>query len=357
MNKTILFILLCAISAAAQKLESPKLTPTPSTENQQRLIKEGVVLHDRGDYDGAITKYQAVLSENPNNVTALYEMSYSFSLKKEHQKSIELAYKGAQYKSDLLSQFYIMIGNGLDELGESKKAVDVYKQGIKIQPDDNLLYYNLALTYSKLGDLEESKKNLKKSAYLNPNHPSTQVALAQIFQKTGYRVPALFAIMRFLTIEPNSGRSANGFALFKDLINGGARPGKNPNEINIFMDLNAKKDEGDFGSIDLILGLSGAASKTEKNKNKTEVELLVDQLSTVLAIIDEQDAKGDKSKFTWRYYIPYFIELKKKGFVEPFVYYISTSSNMKGAREWLQANETKVKEFLTWSKSYQWPKE
>ena len=118
--------------------------------------------------------------------------------------------------------------------------------------------------------------------------------------------------MRFLAIEPNSRRSTGGFALFSELVNGGAKQGKNPNETTIFMDLNAKKDEGDFGSIDLVLGLSGAARKTDENKNKTEMELLVGQLSTLLAIIDEQAPRGDKSKFTWRYYIPFFVELKRR---------------------------------------------
>ncbi|HEV8369769.1 MAG TPA: hypothetical protein VGQ39_17565 [Pyrinomonadaceae bacterium] len=61
MIKTILIILLCTISVAAQKLETPKLTPTPSTENQRRLIKEGTALHDRGDYD-ADSCFSAIIS-------------------------------------------------------------------------------------------------------------------------------------------------------------------------------------------------------------------------------------------------------------------------------------------------------
>ncbi|HEU4509989.1 MAG TPA: hypothetical protein VFR78_17275, partial [Pyrinomonadaceae bacterium] len=60
---------------------------------------------------------------------------------------------------------------------------------------------------------------------------------------------------------------------------------------------------------------------------------------------------------TFRYYIPYFNELKKRDYVEPFAYYVSQSSNMSGVADWIQANGTRVNEFLNWSKSYQWPKE
>jgi tetratricopeptide (TPR) repeat protein len=353
----ILLLFLCVTSAAAQDLNPPKLTPAPTTEYQKRLIYEGISLHDQGDFDGAIGKYQEVLKENPDNDWALYELAYSYQAKKEHRKSLEVAYKGAQYKSDKLAGFYMVIGNSLDDLGESKKAVEVYNKGIKLKPDNQLLYYNLALTQARLNNLDESRKNLKKAVYLNPNHASSHVALAQVFNSTQYRTPALFAVMRFLVIEPESRRTPAAYKLFSDILTGGATQGKNPNEINIFMNLGGKKDEGDFGAVEMTLGLSGAVGMTEEKKKKSEAERLIDQLNTFLAVVSELDPKDDKSKFTWRYYIPYFIELKKKNFVEPFAYYVSQSTNLKGVPDWLAANQSRVKEFVNWSNSYQWPKE
>lgn len=352
----ILLVLLSFTSVVAQ-IEAPKLTPTRATDTQKHLIREGVALHDRGDYDGAIAKYEEVLRENPTNDLALYELAYAYQMKKDYQKSLELAYKGAQYKSDLVTLFYVLIGNNLDEMGEPKKAVEVYRRGIKLEPENQMLYYNLAITYGRMKEPEESRKNLKKSAFLNPNHASSHLALAQLLNKTDYKTPALFAVMRFLVIEPKSRRTPNAYQIFSELLRGGVSEGKNPNEINIFFNTGGKKDEGDFGALELTLGLARAAGATEKSKDKSEVQRLVDQLDTFLAIVAESDPKGDKSKFTWRYYIPYFIELKKRNYVEPFVYYISQSTNMDGIAEWLQTNGGQVGAFLNWSKNYQWPKE
>ena len=353
----ILLALVCVISALAQQLDAPKLTPAPTSDNQRRLIKEGIALHDRGDFDGAIAKYEEALRENPDNAWALYELGYSLQEKKDYKKSLEIAYKGAQYKSDQLTGFYILIGNNLDMLGESKKAVEVYRQGIKFNPDNQMLYYNLAVTYTRLNNLEDAKKTLKKSALLNPNHPSSHLLLAQIFSQTRYKTPALFAVMRFLVLEPKSQRAPTAYRIFSDVLRGGVGQGKNPNEINIFVDMGAKKDEGDFGALELTLSLSKAVGATEKNKEKSEAQQLVDQLNTFLGVISETDPKGDRSKFTWQYYIPYFIELKKRNYIEPFAYYISQSSNISGVPEWLQANEARVNEFVSWSKSYQWAKQ
>jgi tetratricopeptide (TPR) repeat protein len=344
-------------AASAQQLDPPKLVPTPITEGQRQRVNEGIALHDRGDYDGAIAKYEEVLKENPASVLALYELAFSYSLKKDYRKSLETAYKGAQYQSDTLTGFYLLIGNNLDLLGESTKAVEVYKKGLKLNPNDYLLHYNLAVTYQTLNNLDEAKKTLKKAVAVNPNHPSSHVLLGTIFYKTKYKTPAFFALSRFLILEPNTRRTPGAFNLLQEILGGGVKPGKNPDEVNIFVDLAANKDEGDFGSVDMVMGLSRAANMTEKNKGKSEAELLVDQLRTLISIISEMDPKGDKSKFTWKYYVPYFIEMKKRNHVEAFGYYISQRSNLAGVKEWLQANDSRVNDFLVWSKSFQWPKD
>jgi lipoprotein NlpI len=46
------------------------------TANEQ-LINEGVQLHDRGEFEAAIEKYDAVLKTEPANEAARYEKSYS----------------------------------------------------------------------------------------------------------------------------------------------------------------------------------------------------------------------------------------------------------------------------------------
>ena len=343
--------------AAAEDLKPPKLTPTPSTEKQTALIKEGIALHDRGDYDGAIEKYQEVLKENPDNVLALYEMGYSLSMKKDYKKSLEAAYRGAQYKSDLLGMFYVSIGNNLDITGETKKSVEVYKKGIELMPAEQLLYFNLAVTYLNLNKPDDAKKNLKKAAQLNPNHPGTHRALGNLFSQTGYNIPAIFALSRFLVLEPKSNRAAETFPFFKQLLMGGATPGKNANEINIFFNINEKKDEGDFGAMSMVISLGGALTISDKNKGKSELEGFVGQLDKFFAVLAEQTDKADKSKFTWKYYVPYFVEMKKRGFAEAFAYHISQSSKMDGVEEWLKANDARVSEFLAWSKGYRWAKD
>ena len=352
---TILVAFLLVSVAAAQKLEAPKLDSAPLTEAQKQILREGVALHDKGDYDGALRRYEAVLKENPGNGDVLYEMAYSYSMKKDYSKSNEYAYKAAQYRSSTLPLVYTLIGNNLDESGNSKKAVEVYKAGIKNLPPSFILHYNLAVTYSRMNNFDEARAELKKAAALNPKHPSSHFLLSTIFYKDKFRTPALFAACRFLILEPNSQRSGTALQIVQNVMQGGVAQGKNSTEINVFIDPSPRKEEGDFSSIEMFMGLAKAASLTEKNKGKSEMQLRVEGFNSIFTMLEESQSKADRSKFTWSYYVPYFLEMKKRGLIEPFVYIIYLPSNDPDVRSWLQQNSNRVREFLAWSNSYQWP--
>ena len=351
---TLATLILFATAVQAQKLPEPKLEPTPSTPAQEELIREGVSLHDRRDFDGAISRYEQVLKENPNNVLALYEIAFAYFEKKEYQKTLDYAYKLAQFKSDLLPRVYVQIGNAQDELGEPKKAVETYKAGIKLFPSSFLIHYNLAITYNKLGEHEEARKAVKKSAGFNPQHPSSQLLLASLFDRGAYKTPALLAACRFLVLEPNSQRSAGALNLVAKSMQAGVAPGKDANTINIFVDTSTKKDEGDFGAIDFVISLTKAAEKMDAKKGKTEMQVLVSSFETTFAVLGEQ--KADNSKFTWKFYVPYFVEMKKQGHVEAFVYYTNQRRGAPEVKEWLSQHRHTVANFLAWSRSYSWPR-
>lgn len=350
----VLFALLCA-QAAARQLPEPKLTPAPSTGRQDAAIREGVALHDSGDFDGAIRKYEAVLVENPANVVAIYELSYAYAEKKDYKKALEVAYRGAQYKSDQLRGFYVLIGNNLDVIGEGAKAIEVYKQGLKLFPEESALHFNLAVAYRNAGRLDDARKSLKASLAASPQHASSHLLLALVYFNTGYKAPALLAAARFLALEPSTQRSAAALRVLREALRGGATPGKSPNEIKLTLDANPKKDEGDFTAVDAILGLSAALALGEKEKEKTEAQKMVGQLQSVFAVLAERADKAKDSSFAYKLYVPYFVEMKEEGHTEAFVYHALQSSGLPGVREWIDSNGGRVMQFLIWSKGYRWP--
>lgn len=349
-------LLLTSVGLAGQEIKPPKLTSAPQTDKHRDLLREAVRLHDKGNYVGAIAGYLEILRENPDDISALYELGFSYFAKGEYQKSLDIANKGAQYKSDLLAGFYTLMGNDLDHLGLGDKAIKVYKEGIKQFPRDVQLHYNLAIALAGAKKPDEAKKILKIALSINPDHPSSHFVLSQLYQNDNYKIPALLAGCRFLVLEPKTSRSAVALKMVDQILKGGAQQGKDPNNITIFMDPGGKTDEGDFNGLMGALSILSAARHLKENKDKTETDSFIRQLIALLQMMSETTSKQKSSGFAWDYYCPYFSEIANRRFAEPFAYYIAQSTKSDEVERWLTLNAERVREFLTWSKNYQWAK-
>ncbi|MEW6211457.1 MAG: tetratricopeptide repeat protein [Acidobacteriota bacterium] len=359
MSRKILTLCLTLIllqSAIAQDLPQPKLTAVPTMEKHEPLIRQGIALHDRGDYDGAIRSYEEVLKENPDDAIALYEMAYSYSEKKNYKKSLEIAYRGAQYKSKQLFGFYVLIGNNLDNLSRAEDAIKTYKAGIKMFPEESLLHFNLGITLLNQNRADEARKSFKEAVNFNPNHPGSHIRLGDVYFKENYRIPALLAMGRFLVLEPKSERATYALQVIRDVLGRAATRDEKTGNINITLDLSAKTDEGDFGAALTMMGILGAARHLDENKKKTEIQLIVEMIESLLSIMSEGEEKKKQQGFAWNYYRPYFLEMKARNMVEPFCYYIYQTSQSTEVAKWLAQNTQRVNEFLSWSRNYQWPR-
>ena len=358
MKKYYFVLLLLALSVfpvTAQKVGKPTLTPTEPTADQRERINEGAKLHDAGKYDLAISIYDQVLKDNPDCALAIYETALSLYNKKDYDKTLETAYRLVQYKGSIGILGYGFFANVLDDQGKSKDAINIYQSAIKQLKDDpdyashlSSVYYNLGITYMRLNQAKEGRDAVKKAVEANFNYASPHNLLALIFSGAKYKIPAMLAAGRLVSLEINTPRSKRAAELFA----GGLKPAQKDEKgnIQIFLDFNAPKDEGDFSIFDLLLGTLTSV-KSEKDKNKSEAEIFADSVQSVIALLEED--KKLPSTFIGKTYIPFFSEMKKRGYVKHFSYLILQQNGNKEAEKWLVENGPKTLEFVEWAKAFQ----
>ena len=357
--KKILFsfslLILFPLIVSAQKIEKPKLTPQPPTPEQQALIKEGVTLFDQRKYDDAIVKYAQVLKENPDCPEAMYELAMTHYNKGDRVRADEVARQGAQYKSDLVPLFYTLIANVLDDNGKSAEAIEVYKDSVKLLRGNKKATrhlaeadFNLGVAYARLKQFAESRAALKEGLEANFSHVSANFVLAQIYAGTGYKIPGFLAAARFLGLEQNTPRTQRAAQTILAILKPAPKDEKTGN-INIFLNLNAPKDEGDFGFMELILG-TVTTVRGDDDKNKTDNEMFVDGVGTVIAILSEN--KDRRKSFVGKKYIPYVEALKNAGHHQAFAYVVLQQGGNKDAEKWLSANQEKVLAYFDWARGY-----
>jgi tetratricopeptide (TPR) repeat protein len=290
----------------------------------------------------------------------MFELSYSYLAKKEYDRCFETARKGAEFKSDLLPMFYDLMASALDSKGQPQQAVEMYRKGIALVPEASQLYYNMAVTYREsLNKPEEARLALQKAASLEPLHPGVQLLLGQVFQSSGYTTPAFLALSTFLVVDPAGSQALSGYGLWRAVLKGGVDPIPDSAAADTAMRSAAprkspKVDEGNFTALEAQLAPSHAAFMRKLDSGTPEIQALVAQVDQLLGALPKQPTGPAAKSFVNTHYVPFFVALKQRNFVEPFVYWASQRAPVPGVTDWLRANEPRVREFLDWASKYSW---
>ncbi|HEX2629317.1 MAG TPA: tetratricopeptide repeat protein [Chitinophagaceae bacterium] len=321
------------------------------------LVTEGITLHDKRDYDGAIAKYDAAIQLDPAHHLAIYEKSLSLMSLKKYEEAGELlrqVIKESKDKKIRLSAFvnYVTALDLLDLPGESVK---IYDQGIKEFPEYYLLPFNKGVTLLGLKKTEEAADCFKKSVRLNPNHGSSHNVLGRMTISNN-RIAGLMALFTFLLVEPGTQRAKDNRELLEQQLMKGVSQ-KDDKTIEISVDASSlKKDkskEDDFGPANLALSMTAALSRSKQDSvKKNDAEVLLDRMGTIIAIIDE--TKNSKKGFFTTFYVPMLVALKGTDHFKTSCYIALATAGNEEVNAWLKANEDKVAAFFSWFKAYKW---
>lgn len=352
MTKIILllvFSLLCNTAFGQQKEEAKK------------LIKEGITLYDKGNYQDAINQYDKALQLDQDNVFALAEKAMSMISLQRYDEAIENCRQAIKKHpgDEALKNVYVTYGTAYDDLKQTKKSLKVYNEGLKLFPDFYLLYFNKGITLSSLQKYDDAIICFQQSTAHNPYHASSQNALARLLIASEKRIPALLAFSRFLILEPQTERAKENLNLLINIMKAHVKQtGQNTIDINISPTMlkdatrKRKAKENSFASTDLILSMDAALDYDEKNRDKTAVEQFIRKFETICTSLKENQTSN--YGFYWDYYVPYFLEMQDKHFIETFGYIAFATSGEPDVSPWLKSHQEDIKQFYTWSNNFAW---
>lgn len=311
------------------------------------LIAEGVKLHDRGDYSGAIEKYKQALKIDKNSQQANYELASTYFAYKNYNESLTYCNKVIAANNGYVDQAYILKGSILDVTGKHELALKTYKEGIKKFANDSLLYYNLALTAFNLKEYKEADDALMKGLKINPSHASSHLLLGYSMSVQGSRIQSILALSNFLMLEPTGKRAENALSLYEDELK---KHVKDNDSGGVTITVPSSKKQTAFSTADFMLSLLQSSNNNEANKGKSKYELLAENMKSLFSMLGEL-SKENKG-FWWDFYVDFYNALNNAGHTEAFCYYISQANKDNLVYTWLQANNKKYMEFSNWYIAY-----
>lgn len=325
----------------------------------KKLVNEGITLHDKGDYQGAIDKYSKALEVDKDNLLAYSEKAMSLNSAGKYDESIKVAQQAiSAHSNDDLSNLYVSYGNALDHLKKTDESLKIYDEGIQKFPNYYQLHFNKGICYANLNKYDEAIICFQNSLKINPKHAGSLNAIGLLEMGT-HRIPAVLAFSRFLIVEPQTSRSKKNFENLKSLMMQGV---KQTDEKSISININSSalsdttgiKKANDFSQTDLILSMTAALDFDKKNIKKTEVENFIRKFEVICDALSE--TRNQNYGFYWETFVPYFIEMKNKKLIEPFAYIVYVGSDSEDVVKWHKKNQGELDKFYAWSKEYNWKK-
>jgi tetratricopeptide (TPR) repeat protein len=179
--------------------------------DKNKIIEAAAKLVAKGAYDKAIKEYQKVLEVDPKDIRVLQKMGELYQKKNDNAQAAHFFTKVAEsYSSD----------------GFFLKAVALYKQVLKLNP--NLLEVNLKLAelhqqlglmseamayfqivanhYDKAGDTKSSLDTLKKMVDLDPENVASKIKLAELYARENMSREAVQEFKRAAEYLKRNGR-------------------------------------------------------------------------------------------------------------------------------------------------------
>ncbi|MBO9703407.1 MAG: hypothetical protein J7604_24575 [Sporocytophaga sp.] len=332
-NKNFLILLCCIFWQSLTTVAQEKKFIINSAE----IINEGVSLHDEGKFKEAIEKFKEVDRNDTNYVWALAELSLTYIADSQFVQGIKIADEGLSYNSKSENHFFRNKGVALDKMGKTDEAIKLDEDALKKYPWDFLTRYNCALAYEK--------KSLSKSMAMykdiivnyNPYHPLSHYRLSTIASDEGKLAPYMLASYMYLVLKPGGSNAFDVITKIEKLVKG---------EIN----LPENKDKSNYSFADLETIIESKVALNSKYKHK--VKLNYPFVSQTQLFLEKLEYKASDTSIWMQQYVPFFVELNKKNYLEPFVYTMLSGLNIPEVQSWLKKNQAKKQEFFSWASNY-----
>ncbi len=178
-------------------------------------MQQALESEEEGKFDPAIKLLEEAQKLDPKNITYPYETAYAYYAKDDYAKSSQIL-KGLLKHKDVDDLVYQLLGNCYDDMGNTDKAVDIYKKGLKKFPKSGELYLEMGVVQLKTKDFDKALGFFEKGIEVDPVFPSNYYWAATLYCNSTEEIWGMMYGEIFMNLESNTKRTATISKLLYD---------------------------------------------------------------------------------------------------------------------------------------------
>ncbi len=156
------------------------------------LLLEAIHAHTHGDIDKAVDIYSIIISSEPVPPPAVLAVIHkhrgmAYFSKNNYESALEDFNLSVKYDVNGFRAYYY-IGIVYSIIGKNKEAVEAFTQSLKINDYQSHAHFRRAVSYFKLGDFDESLKDLTAAKSLGLNDAEVENLNTKLMEKFGMKM-------------------------------------------------------------------------------------------------------------------------------------------------------------------------
>lgn len=275
------------------------------------------------------------ISRNDTNYsTVLHDLSVIYYADSNYAASKKAALSGLAYYPEKSDDWYNLLANSEDKLGNMSAAMAYYDSIIAKFHYPYLPWFNKGITYYDAHQMADAKRCLQQAVLVNPYYAPAHYQLGIIALNEGNLVAALLSFTTSLVIDPTNKYAANSVTYLDNIS-------KMTDELE--KKAAAKKDSKTdrFDMVQEIIVSKIALDPKYKLKAGIE-DPIVRQLQVML---EKMEYDKNDTGFWMQYYVPYYQQILQHGQYETFINYIFSGLDIKDIKAYVKKNKKQVDVF------------
>jgi len=333
-------ILTCCFQTAVAQFSSSK-------QEAFDIALKAVDKMNEGNYEEAITLLELSEELDPKNVNYPYEKAYAYYALKDYERSIDII-EGIIDHKDANDQFYQLLGNSYDFLGDTPKAVEIYNKGLDRFPKSGRLYFEMGTVSYSQKAYDDAKLYWEKGVVAEPEFPSNYYWLSKLYQKSAQKLNAVLCAEVFINIEKNTDRTFEMSKLLYDSYNQAIEISENDSaKLHFAKDKTIDPSQGFKIPFPMTYELTAAMSipYTHLEENNTMGIAFLHELRK--SFIDNW-VKHKRNKSFPNALFEFHQNIIEAGHFEAYNYWALLKGNEDEFWDWYYENEAKYKAFVKW---------
>ena len=135
------------------------------------LTAEGIQLEDKGDFDGAAARYEAVLAADDGAKQARARLAMLRFKQAKWEEAVPLMMRAAE-ENPADGEMLIDLGTALLQLDRNEEGIAWLQKAVEVVPDSPAAHNNLGVALAKEQRWEEAVAQFQRTLKLKPDHRS-----------------------------------------------------------------------------------------------------------------------------------------------------------------------------------------